>query len=233
GGPGAGPAAACGPARWLVFRATSAGPGTQWVGLAAGTPTDPWAGFSLQGGTLVAAVNGARLQTVPLPAGLIGTAHVYRIDWTGRGFAFSVDGQLVGSKAAAVTSLRPVARDAAADGSPLVIDWVRLSGYAATGSVVSRVLDAQQMVTWDRLSYRADLPAGTSLQVSVRTGSMRTPDASWSAWVPVGQGGRVDASSRYIQYRVDMSTTTPGSPPVLRGVGITNNAMPVAAPREY
>src|SRR5262249_56237226 len=47
----AGTAAAFGPDRSLVFRATFAGPGTQWVGLAAGTPTDPWAGFSLQGGT--------------------------------------------------------------------------------------------------------------------------------------------------------------------------------------
>src|SRR5262249_17376776 len=233
GGGGAGTTPLLGPDRSLVCGAPSAGSGIQWAGLAAGTPTDPWAGFGLQNGTLYAAVSTGRMQTIQLPAGLVGTAHVYRIDWTGRGFSFSVDGLLVGSKSASVTSMRPTARDATTDGTPLVIDWVRLSGYASAGSFVSRVLDAQQMVTWDRLSYRADIPAGTSLQISVRTGSTRTPDATWSAWTAVGQGGRVDASSRYIQYRVDLSTAAPGSTPVLHGVGITNNAMPLESPREY
>ena len=38
-----------------------------------------------------------RAGRIPLPARLIGTAHVYRIEWTGTGFAFSVDGQPVGT----------------------------------------------------------------------------------------------------------------------------------------
>jgi hypothetical protein len=125
-----------------------------------------------------------------------------------------------------LTSLRARARDTVADGTPLLVDWVRVSGYTGSGTQVSRILDAQQMVTWDRLTYRADIPLGCALRISIRTGSTATPDASWSDWTPVAQGGRVDATSRYIQYRVDISTTRPDRTPVLHDIGITNNANP-------
>ncbi len=221
-----------GPGRSLVFRATFAGSGTQWVGLAAGTASDPWAMFGIRNGTVYACLSTSGQQMIALPSSLIGTAHVYRIDWTNTGYAFYVDGRLVGSKAAAVGSMHVLARDAAADGNPLVIDWMRLSGYSASGSQVSRVLDAQQMVSWDRLTYRADVPVGSSLRISVRTGSTPTPDSTWTSWTSVGQGGRVIADSRYIQYRLDMSTTVSGSTPVLRGIGITNNGVPLIPPTE-
>jgi hypothetical protein len=91
------------------------------------------------------------------------------------------------------------------------------------GAWTSRVLDAGQMVTWDRLTYRAELPASGCLRISVRTGGTAQPDATWSGWTPVDQGGRVEASSRYIQYRVEADR---GCSPVLRGVGITSNAPP-------
>ena len=176
-------------------------------------------------GTLYAALNTTNgLQTIPLPARLIGTAHRYRIDWSSTGFTFSVDGKpkLARCKAA-IPLMRLRARDTAADGSPLTMDWVRLSGYGGSGSRVSRVLDAHQMVTWDRLTYTADIPAGATLRVSVRTGSTAKPDSTWSAWTPVASGGRVVGDSRYLQYRVDMSTTVPSNTPVLRDIGITNN----------
>ena len=72
---------------------------------------------------------------------------------------------------AAIPLMRLRARDTVADGSPLTIDWVRLSGGSGSGNRVSRVMDAQQMVTWDRLTYQADVPAGSTLRVSVRIGS--------------------------------------------------------------
>ncbi|GAA4443283.1 DUF4082 domain-containing protein [Phytohabitans houttuyneae] len=93
-----------------------------------------------------------------------------------------------------------------------------------SGSRVSRVLDAGQMVTWDRLTYGATVPIGCSVRISVRTGSTSTPDASWSAWTPVAQGGRIKSNSRYIQYRVDLTTVRPGRTPTLHHIGITNNA---------
>jgi hypothetical protein len=223
------------PGRTLTFTATFAGAGEQWAGLSQGNGVgnNSRAMFALRNGALAAVVVDNRgEQTLPLSAALIGTAHLYRIDWTDSGMAFFVDGQSVGSLAGALRNMRPRARDVTADGTPLLVDWMRLSGYAAAGNQVSRVLDAHRMVTWDRLTYQADLPAGTTLRVFVRTGSISTPDATWSGWTEVGDGGRVDASSRYLQYRVEMSTSRPESTPVLRGIGITNNGIPFDPPTE-
>jgi hypothetical protein len=107
-----------------------------------------------------------------------------------------------------------------------------LAPGARTGSRVSRVLDAGQMVTWDRLTYAATVPIGCSLRISVRTGSTSTPDASWSAWTPVAQGGRIKASSRYVQYRVELTAVRAGRTPTLHYLGITNNATYTPPPGE-
>jgi hypothetical protein len=219
-----------GPGRSLTFRATFQGSGTQWAGLTAGTINDPFAMFGLRNGTLYAATN-TTTQAVQLP-GLIGKDHIYRIDWNTAGYTFRVDGLQVASISGSAPLMGLRARDTAADGTPLLIDWVRLSGYSGTGSRVSRVMDAQQMVTWDRLTYQADIPAGAAVKISVRLGSTSTPDATWSAWTPVAANGRVVGSSRYLQYRVDLSSTVPSSTPVLRDIAITNNATSSPPPTE-
>ena len=157
---------------------------------------------------------------------------MYRIDWSSTGFTYWVDGNQVASLAARETSLRARARDAGDDDTPLILDWMRVSADPANANQVSRVLDAHQMVTWDRLIYRADVPAGSSLQISIRTGNSATPDSTWSAWTQVAHGGRVDASSRYLQYRVDIVTRAPKKAPVLRDIGITNNGTPFNPPTE-
>jgi hypothetical protein len=93
-------------------------------------------------------------------------------------------------------------------------------------------MDAGQMVTWDRLTYQADIPAGASVKVSVRIGSISTPDATWSAWTPVAANGRVVGSSRYLQYRVELTSTVPSSTPVLRDIAITNSGTQLLPPTE-
>jgi hypothetical protein len=221
-----------GPGRSLAFRATFQGAGTQWAGLAAGTINDPFAMFGLRNGNLYAALSTTSLQAVQLPAKLIGSDHNYRIDWSSGGFSFFVDGRQVASMSASIPLMSPRARDVTADGTTLLVDWVRLSGYSATGTRVSRVMDAQQMVTWDRLTYQADIPAGAGLRISVRIGSTSKPDATWSAWTPVPANGRVVGSSRYLQYRVELSSTVPSATPVLRDVAITNSGTPVRTPTE-
>jgi len=99
---------------------------------------------------------------------------------------------------------------------------VTLAGGVTQGQFTSQVLDAQQMVTWDRLTFGADQPNGSGLQVSVRTGSTPTPDGTWTGWTSVGQGSRVNASSRYIQYQVTLVAGSKGAP-VLHAVGVTHN----------
>ena len=222
--------------RELAYRATFSGSGEQWVGMAVGNGNgngNDGALFGISGGVLQAVALGKDRQSIPLPAALIGTAHEYRIRWTSDSFEFSVDGEPVGSLPGSKKSMRMLVRDTELDGMPLVVDWLRLSGDTTSANQVSRMLDAHQMVTWDRVTVRADVPPGTSVRVSVRTGSMSTPDATWTAWTPVGADGLVATDSRYLQYRIELTTTVPGRSPVLRDIAVTHNGDPFNPPTEY
>ncbi|WP_309238603.1 DUF4082 domain-containing protein [Actinoplanes aureus] len=117
-------------------------------------------------------------------------------------------------------------------GTTVAADGVRLAGGARTGGMVSRVLDVGQMVTWDRLSYQASVPAGAGVRLYVRTGSTSAPGAGWTGWEPVGQGDRVVGASRYAQYRVELTRGSGSASPVLHGVGITSDAKPLDTPTE-
>lgn len=201
--------------------------GTQFAGLAAGT-TGPWAMFALHDGRLFASLHDGKTRTdTPLPNGLIGEPHRFRVEGSGSSVTMLVDDDRVaGGTVRISTSVRPMVRDLKGDEAPLVVDWLRQSAFKPASTYVSRVLDAQQMVTWDRATWRADVPAGTSLQVSVRTGSRRTPDASWSGWATLsGSGARVVGEGRYLQYRVQLSTSNPARTPVLDAIGFTHNGV--------
>jgi hypothetical protein len=76
------------------------------------------------------------------------------------------------------------------------------------------------------------VPAGTGLKMYVRTGSTSSPDATWSAWKAVGQDGRVTSTSRYAQYRVELTRGRAGTTPVLNGVGITSDGKQLKEPTE-
>jgi hypothetical protein len=88
------------------------------------------------------------------------------------------------------------------------------------------VLDAGQMVSWRNASWQAGIPAGTSVRVYVRTGSIAKPDATWSAWVSVPADGAPLAGlapgSRYLQYRIELSGTLSATP-VVRSIGFTSS----------
>jgi hypothetical protein len=102
------------------------------------------------------------------------------------------------------------------------------------GTFVSRILDAQQMVGWRRSLWDADVPAGRSLSVEVRTGSMSAPDASWTPWIEVaGNGAALPAGvkdSRFLQYRLRL--TGGGASPVVRAVGFTSTGVVPQHPTE-
>ena len=118
-------------------------------------------------------------------------------------------------------------------GVALTADGVWLANSRTSGEYVSRIVDAQQMVTWDRLTYRATQPAGTTLRIMVRTGSTSTPDITWTRWTSVSDGGRVVGGSRFLQYRVEMTASRPGSSPLLRSVGFTHSGETLATPGEH
>lgn len=101
---------------------------------------------------------------------------------------------------------------------------ITLATEARAGNFVSRVMDAQAMVTWDRAVWDADLPAGTKLTVKIRTGSTPEPDDSWSGWTTVAEtGDRIDGESRYVQYSVELTRAGAIGAPVLTAIGFTHN----------
>ncbi|MET0694413.1 MAG: fibronectin type III domain-containing protein, partial [Propionibacteriaceae bacterium] len=105
---------------------------------------------------------------------------------------------------------------------------VTLSGKGAgrSGTFVSGLLDAQAMVDWDRVAWRAKVPTGTTLTVSGRVGSTDVPDGTWSKWKTVTSGQRVKASGRYVQYRLELTASGAASP-VLYAIGASNNGGPL------
>jgi hypothetical protein len=102
-----------------------------------------------------------------------------------------------------------------------VVDWIRRSPYAASGAFTSRVYDAGVPATWDAMAWTAGTPAGTGLSLFARTGDTAVPDGSWTTFthVPVS-GALVGGTSRYIQYRADLTTADSRVTPVLDDVAI-------------
>ena len=114
-------------------------------------------------------------------------------------------------------------------GAPgLSVDWLRLSPYAAAGTFLSRIFDAGAGGSWTSLSSTSDLPAGTSIALSVRSGATAVPDGSWSAFTAVpGSGGPLSSTSRYLQYRAGLATSDPLQTPALRDVTVGFTVSPV------
>jgi hypothetical protein len=112
---------------------------------------------------------------------------------------------------------------------------LRLAASSSSGSYVSRVLDPGQMVGWKRALWDADVPADTSLTVQVRTGSMSTPDSTWTPWIDVtSNGAQLPAGvkpSRYLQYRLRL-TGSGGASPVVRAIGFTSTGVAPDYPTE-
>ena len=154
---------------------------------------------------------------------LVGAPHRYRVEWDTNQVRYFVDGNLVATHSGTfTTALRVAASDFNSGGPELSVDWARMSPYPASGTFDSRILDAGQPVDWDALSWTADTPAGTGIALSVRTGNTPTPDGSWSSFNPVGSsGGSIAGTSRYLQYRAQLSSSDQGKTPTLSDVTVS------------
>ena len=103
---------------------------------------------------------------------------------------------------------------------------IRLSpGYSSKGSLVSEIHDTKLVSRFGVLSWRAERPAGTSIVFQSRSGNVGEPDETWSAW-SAEQSDPAKASTacpagRFIQYRVQLSTTDPKHTPELRSVSLS------------
>ena len=184
-----------GPGHSLEFSAIFTGDAFQHAGLAVKfeSGAEPWAIFSTnEGGNLWARTNTGQLRDdINLGGTYLGAFHRYRIDWKADGtVAYFIDGVLRHTSLLAVAGpLRPVAAsDFSVFGGAILVDWVRLTPYAAAGAFQSRVFDAQSTVDWKSIQWVANTPAGTTLDISVRIGNTPTPDDG--SWTPFAAGRR-------------------------------------------
>jgi hypothetical protein len=208
--------------RSLEFVATFGTDGYQHVGFGLTFNETPWAIFSTFGGSGLYARthNGLFDANTAIPGNWLNAPHRYRIDWNASSVDYYVDGTLVASHALAINvNMRPIVSDYLSSGSTLSVDWLRLTPYSSPAVFTSRIFDAAGIVNWATANWTADLPAGTSVSVSVRTGNTPSPDGTWSAFVSVSTpGGAVNQSGRYAQYRLQLSTSNPAQSPTVRDV---------------
>jgi len=159
-------------------------------------------------------------------------AHKYQITMTAQNASYYIDGNLMvshTSMAWGTASLRPAVMDSTLGDGALSVDWVRSGPFAASGSYTSAVFDGGEGVTWVKVAatnsiapwFSCCTASGTTNVLNYRTGNTPSPDASWSAFAPVGTGGTVTGSSRYIQYMVLMTSTGGTKAPIVQDVTIT------------
>ncbi len=228
----AGTSATFGPGRSVDFVATFTGGPYQHAGFGVTFFQSPWAIFSTeQSGAIFQArsfnpATAAQIDTT-IPGSWFGAPHHYRIEWNTSNIIYYIDGVQVASHPISIPGpMSPMAAEYNSGGYSLSVDWLRMSPYLTPGTFTSRIWDAMGTADWGAPEWVVDLPAGTSLEMSVRTGDTPVPDGSWSAYTPMTYGVPLGRSSRYLQYQAEMGTTDVTKTPVLRQVAFGYVAHP-------
>jgi hypothetical protein len=225
-----------GPETSLEFVATFTGP-YQAIGFGAGSDATGAGGiFNGESGWLIFSTDatGTTLKTSSwtgtgeikdflLTGPYIGTSNKYRIEWKTSSIEYYINDVLVRNEPYVVAvTMRPAISDYLSTAPAVTVDWINTYPYASSGTFTSRVFDAGVFKTWKNVLWGAQIPSGTSMQVSYRRGNTPTPDSTWSAFSSIAASNTIlDVSSRYIQYRVAMSTTNGRVTPILNSVGIS------------
>ena len=221
------PYPAGGEVRILEYVATFDAAQHQHAGFGLTLQEYPYAIFSTTGGgaslyahTRLDAGNG--LQT-DLGSGYLGAAHLYRIEWRATGVDYYIDGvPVLHHDLSPAVDLHPVAFDRYLGGPVLTVDWLRMGPFAASGVFTSRVFDALSVSDWGHAYWTGEEPAGTALGLSCRLGDTAVPDGSWTAFTPIpASGDDVVGTSRYFQYRLELSTADPTVSPRLDEFALT------------
>ena len=109
-------------------------------------------------------------------------------------------------------------------------------GHAPSGIVESPALDARSFARWGRISWKADVPRGTSVTFQGRSGNTEDPDRTWSEWgeelTDPGSAVLDLPAARFVQWRAILETDDPGKTPALYEVTVSylqRNLPPVIA----
>jgi sugar lactone lactonase YvrE len=90
------------------------------------------------------------------------------------------------------------------------------STRATRGTFESDVKDAKLVSTWGVMAWRANVPAGTKVEVLTRSGNTKTPDEAWSEWSSAyanPDGSQITSpKARYLQWRVVLTGTANAAP---------------------
>jgi hypothetical protein len=86
------------------------------------------------------------------------------------------------------------------------------AGVEPRGTYTSSALDAGQVARFGVFRFRGEVPAGTGLRLSFRSGFSAQPDRTWSAWTPWSEPPRSGAEialegvpkGRYVQFRAEL-----------------------------
>ncbi|WP_139416724.1 N,N-dimethylformamidase beta subunit family domain-containing protein [Agromyces laixinhei] len=170
---------------------------------------------------------GGAVIDVALGSQYTGSEHVFRIEWDSS-VRFYVDGVLVHTAATVSGTMRALASEYTNGGGDLELKWLRVTPHASNGSFLSRIHDAGVTADWGALSYSAQVPAGSTLALDVRTGDTANPDATWTAFTRVATGEDVPGSGRYLQYRARFTTGDGYVTPVLAAVNLPYTPRPPA-----
>ena len=151
--------------------------------------------------------------------------HTFRIDWNATNIVYWIDGVTVATHNVTFPStvkMTMIASDwMRNDLGKLVVDWMRLTPYAASGTYTSKVFDAGFIATWMNATWVAATPAGTGVVVSYHTGNTPTPDGTWTAFTTVpASGGVLSGQSRYLQFKIQETTTKPGQTSVVNDLTV-------------
>ncbi len=236
-------APAAGETNVLEFQAAFSATAFQIIGFGGGDNTTtttgmfntgPWAAFRTgsTGTSLLASTFLGSIVDVDLGPGNLGVLHTYRIEWQETEIRFYIDDQLVHTESITISAdMRIGASDFNAGGNNVVVDWMRLFPYTASGSFESRIFDAGEQKDWQEVNWVENLPAGTSLQIFQRQGNTPIPDGSWTSFSAIPSNGAIiGGTSQYIQYRADLATTDPLVSPVLEAIEFRCAPAPLAAP---
>ena len=163
-----------------------------------------------------------------------GAPHLFRIEWLNSGaFDYYLDDVKVGSSSVQLTGnlwLGAGKYNFSHGGAPyLTLDFMHAGYYA--GTYLSRIFTTAEAVTAAALSWTADTPSGTTLQMFVRSGNTAIPDGTWTAFTPVAASGDAISSGwRYVQYRANFNTSARGLIPVLNDVRIDYDLVDLTPP---
>jgi len=118
-------------------------------------------------------------------------------------------------------------------------------GYVSEGYYISPAIDAEQISKWGKIQIEADIPEGTSLKVSSRSGNTSDPDlGGWQDWTKpqvVTEDLKIEAApGRFLQYRLQLGSSnanktivvkevklaymTPNLPPTVKNVEVSRGS---------